>query len=145
MRGGNVKKSTVDMDAHDMPMLKRAAKSENILVPIDWKIERSAIVDIGPKTARLFRDVIKNAHTVVWSGPMGFIEKAKFRKGNMAIAKAIASNRQAFSVVGGGETVMFLKKYKLDKKISFVSTGGGAMLDFLAGEQLPGIEALRVK
>ncbi|MFZ1074933.1 MAG: phosphoglycerate kinase, partial [Minisyncoccia bacterium] len=62
---------------------------------------------------------------------------------SIAIARAIGRNRHAFSVSGGGETVMFLKKYKLDKKCSFISTGGGAMVDFLAGKKLPGIEALK--
>jgi len=81
--------------------------------------------------------------TVIWSGPMGFIEKKKFAKGNLAVAKAIAANKEAFTLTGGGETVMFLKKAKLDRKFSFISTGGGAMLDFLAGEPLPGIEALK--
>ena len=93
--------------------------------------------------ASVFCEKLKKAGTVIWSGPMGVFEKKKFSYGTLAIAKAIARNKKAFSVVGGGETVAFLKKYKLDKKFSFVSTGGGAMLDFLAGEKLPGIEALK--
>ena len=74
---------------------------------------------------------------------MGLIERKKFEHGNLAVAKAIAANRRAFSLTGGGETVAFLKKHKLDKKFSFISTGGGAFLEFLAGEKLPAIEALK--
>lgn len=74
---------------------------------------------------------------------MGFIEKKKFAAGNLIVAKAIAANRRAFSLTGGGETVAFLKEHKLDKKFSFLSTGGGAFLEFLAGEKLPAIEALK--
>ncbi len=142
LRGVNVKKSKIDTDAHDAPFLRSAAHDKHVLTPVDWKIKRGAILDIGPKTAKLFVEKIKTAKTILWSGPMGFIEDAKYRKGNLAVAKAIAANRGAFSVTGGGETVMFLKKYKLDRKFSFISTGGGAMLDFLAGEALPGIAAL---
>lgn len=143
LRGMNVKKSKIDTDAHDAPFLRSASHDKHVLTPVDWKIKRAMILDIGPKTAKLFVEKIKTAKTILWSGPMGLIEDAKFRKGNLAIAKAIAANRSAFSVTGGGETVMFLKKYKLDRKFSFISTGGGAMLDFLAGEALPGIAALQ--
>ncbi len=143
LRGVNVKKSKIDTDAHDAAFLRSAAHDKHVLTPTDWKIKRAMILDIGPKTAKLFAEKLKTAKTILWSGPMGLIEKAPFRKGNLAIAKAIAANRQAFSVTGGGETVMFLKKYKLDKKFSFISTGGGAMLDFLAGEELPGIAVLQ--
>ncbi len=71
------------------------------------------------------------------------IDRKPYDRGSAAIARAIAKNKHAFSVAGGGETVMFLKKIKLDKKFSFISTGGGAMMEFLAGEKLPGIEALK--
>ncbi|MEY4731355.1 MAG: hypothetical protein RL681_301 [Candidatus Parcubacteria bacterium] len=145
LRGVNVKKSIIDTDAHDTPFLRSAAHDKHVLTPVDWKIKRAMILDIGPKTVKLFTEKIRSAKTILWSGPMGLIEDAKFRKGNLALAKAVAANRGVFSVTGGGETVMFLKKYKLDRKFSFISTGGGAMLDFLAGESLPGIEALKRK
>jgi phosphoglycerate kinase len=102
-----------------------------------------AILDIGEKTAREYATIISDARTILWAGPMGMIEKKEFEKGNLAVAKAIAKNQDALSITGGGETVTFLKKHKLDKKFSFISTGGGAMLEFLAGKKLPGIEALR--
>jgi len=73
---------------------------------------------------------------------LGLFEKRRFEKGSMAIARAIVSNKKCFSLAGGGETVMFLRKYGFFDKFNFVSTGGGAMLEFLAGEKLPGIEAL---
>ena len=84
------------------------------------------------------------AKTIIWNGPLGDIRRKRFEKGTVEIAKSIASNKRAFIIVGGGETVMFLKKLKLDKKINFISTGGGAMLDFLAGKKLPGIKALEI-
>lgn len=116
---------------------------KNIFLPIDYVVEGNTIFDVGVKTVKFFAGKIKNARTVIWNGPVGVIEKKEFHKGTLGIARAIAKNRRAFSVVGGGETVMFLKKYGLDKKFSFVSTGGGAMLEYLAGEKLPGIKALK--
>ena len=101
------------------------------------------MLDIGPESERIFAGVLKHAKTFVWNGPFGAIEEKRFRYGTLAIVHAITNNRRAFKVAGGGETVMFLKRYKLDKKFDFISTGGGAMLEFLAGKKLPGIEALK--
>ncbi len=143
LRGIDVKKSLVDKSVSDLPELKRILKYKNLFLPMDWRMEKNAILDIGPKTIRLYTRKLKNAKTIIWAGPMGYIEKKKFAHGNLAVARAIALNRRAFSVTGGGETVMFLKKHKLDKKFSFLSTGGGAMLEFLAGKKLPGVEALK--
>ncbi len=143
VRGIDVKKSKVDDDIHDKPLLKKIANHPTVIVPIDVRMKNDAILDIGPHTEKLFARYIKSARTIVWSGPLGFIEDKKFSHGNLSVARAIAANRKAFTVAGGGETVMFLKKYHLDKKFSFISTGGGAMLGFLAGEKLPGIEALK--
>lgn len=110
--------------------------------PVDFRKENGTIKDIGDKTEKLFSGKIKEAKTIIWNGPVGDIGRKEFRSGTQAIARAIAKNNAAFTVVGGGETVMFLKNLKLDKKIDFISTGGGAMLDFLAGKALPGIRAL---
>jgi phosphoglycerate kinase len=98
--------------------------------------------DIGPKTIKLFKEKISKAKTIFWSGPLGKIEKKQFQKGTKEIAKAIAKS-QAFSVVGGGETIDFIRDLNLEEKFSHLSTGGSAMLAFLAGEKLPGIEALK--
>ena len=143
LRGMDVKRSLVDEESGDLKELKKFASDQKIFLPVDYVMEKGAILDIGPKTVSLYAKKLKNARTIIWSGPMGQIEKKKFEKGNLAVACAIAANRKAFSVTGGGETVMFLKKHKLDKKFSFISTGGGALLDFLAGKKLPGIEALK--
>lgn len=142
LRGTDVRRSLVDDVDGDLSELKRFARHPKIVLPADWIMENNAILDIGPKTAKLFASKLKIARTILWSGPMGQIEKKRFEKGNLAVARAIAGNRKAFSLTGGGETVMFLKKRKLDGKFSFISTGGGALLDFLAGKKLPGIAAL---
>lgn len=101
------------------------------------------ILDIGPETESLFNDIIKNAKTVIWNGPMGFFETDAFSHGTKAIAQIIAEQDDLFSVVGGGETIALIDKMGLFDKFSHVSSGGGAMLAFLAGDVLPGIEALR--
>jgi phosphoglycerate kinase len=148
LKGMDVKKSIKDSDPKELATLKKIAAYKNVVLPTDfvWGDDgggkNSAILDVGPKTARAFGKKIADARTIIWSGPLGFIEKKQYAKGSIAVAHAIAKNRRAFSVSGGGETVMFLKRYKLDKKFSFISTGGGAMVDFLAGKKLPGIEAL---
>jgi phosphoglycerate kinase len=143
LKGMDVKKSLREQDPKTLAILAPLAKQSNIVLPTDFSWSKGAILDIGPKTAALFAEKIAAARTIIWSGPLGLIEKKAYAKGSIAVAQAIGRNKRAFSVSGGGETVMFLKKYKLDKKFSFISTGGGAMIDFLAGEKLPGIEALK--
>ena len=111
-------------------------------MPIDYLWKNDMILDIGRKTEALFGKKIGAAKTILWSGPLGLIDTKPCDRGSRSIAAAIAKNRKALSVAGGGETVMFLKRIHQDKKFTFISTGGGAMLDFLAGEKLPGIKAL---
>lgn len=118
-------------------------KFPKVLWPVDFLYEKGVIRDIGPKSIKKFQGEIKKARTIIWNGPLGNINKKKFEKGTRKIAKSVAANKKAFKLVGGGETVMYLKKLKLDKKFDFVSTGGGAMLDFLAGKKLPGLEVLK--
>lgn len=117
-------------------------KLPKVLWPKDFKKENEVIRDIGNESIRLFKKEIKSAKTIIWNGPLGNILDKRFQDGTKEIAKAVAGNKKAFKVIGGGETVMFLRKLKLEKKIDFISTGGGAMLDFLAGKKLPGIAAL---
>ncbi len=153
LKGMDVKKSIKDSDSKELAVLKKIAAYKNVVLPTDFVWgnagggngggKNSAILDVGPKTVRAFDKKIAAARTIIWSGPLGLIEKPAYTKGSIAIARAIGKNKKAFSISGGGETVMFLKQYKLDKNFSFISTGGGAMLDFLAGKKLPGIEALR--
>ena len=101
------------------------------------------IFDIGPETVKFFKEIIKNAKTILWSGPVGMYEDKRFETGTKEIAEAIIRNYSAFKVAGGGDTVSALKKLNLMEKFDFLSTGGGAMLEFLAGNNLPGIEVLQ--
>lgn len=116
--------------------------TENEIVPADW-----AGVDIGPKTILEFQNILKTARTVVWNGPMGVFEIDKFSKGTLAIAEMLAdiTDKGATTVVGGGDSVAALAKANKTNKVSHVSTGGGASLEFLGGIKLPGIEALSEK
>ena len=113
-----------------------------IIAPIDSLSEQGKDLDIGPKTLNLFKQEIFQAKTIFWSGQLGLTEQKKFSKGSLEMAKAIIKSG-AYSIVGGGDTIAFLGKNNLRDKFDFVSTGGGAMLVFLSGEKLPGIEALK--
>lgn len=120
----------------------RLAKNKKVEALRDWLWDENKILDIGPQTIEDFIGHIAQAKTVFWNGPMGQLEDTRYANGSIAIARAIAKSK-AFSVVGGGETTQLIRSLGLQKKISFLSTGGGAMLEFLAGKKLPGIEALR--
>ncbi len=101
------------------------------------------MLDVGQETSRAFSEIISNSKTIFWSGPLGLFENPKFAKGTKDLAETIAKTKGAFSVAGGGETIAALAKFNLLDKFSFISTGGGAMLAFLAGEPMPGLEALK--
>jgi phosphoglycerate kinase len=101
-------------------------------------------VDIGPKTIELFAGEISKAKSVIWNGPMGIFEKPPFDKGTVALAKAVAASG-ALSVVGGGDSEKAIKAAGVSDKISHISTGGGASLEFLSGIELPGVAALSDK
>lgn len=105
--------------------------------------QNKMILDIGPETAKLYEKIINLAGTVIWNGPMGKVEGKEGQEGTRRIGEAIA-NSTAFKVVGGGDTVAALKKFGLLAKMDYVSTGGGAMLEFLAKGTLPGIDALKL-
>ena len=102
-------------------------------------------VDIGHKTVALYVTEIAAAKTIVWNGPMGVFEIDPFAEGTVAIARAVASNRAAVSIVGGGDSVAAVQAAGVAGKISHISTGGGASLEFLEGKKLPGVEALTDK
>ncbi len=109
---------------------------ENEKIPRDW-----VCLDIGPETVRFFSEEIRTAKTIVWNGPMGVFEMKPFSQGTFGIAKAVADS-SAFSVVGGGDSVAAVNQAGVAERISHISTGGGASLEFLEGKKLPGIEAL---
>lgn len=111
-------------------------------VPIRSLDKRDVIYDIGPKTQVLFRRLIKLGQTLIWNGPMGLAEKKKFSRGTSAVARALAQKR-GHVLIGGGDTAAFIMRAGLLKKFKYVSTGGGAMLAYLAGEKLPGLEAIK--
>lgn len=99
------------------------------------------VLDIGPITVKNFASEIEKALTIVWNGPMGVFEKEAFKTGTMAIAGAVA-NSHAFSVIGGGDSVRAVKQAGVSEKVSYISTGGGAFMEFMEGKVLPGIAAL---
>ncbi|MCI4410438.1 MAG: phosphoglycerate kinase [Thiotrichales bacterium] len=102
------------------------------------------IFDIGPKAAQELVDIIMNAGTVVWNGPVGVFEFDQFGEGTKAIAMAIA-NTKAFTLAGGGDTIAAIQKYDIEDKVSYISTGGGAFLEFLEGKQLPAVAILEAR
>lgn len=122
-------------------------KLPKLIWPEDAKRHGKFIWDIGPFTVNYYADVIGKAKTIIWNGPPGFFEKKGFKEGTIGIWKAVLKNKKAHIVIGGGETAASLSllktnSYKLKANL-FISTGGGAMLEYLSGKKLPGIEALK--
>ena len=113
--------------------------SGKVVLPTDFIDER---LDIGAKTLERFKNILTLSKTIVWNGPMGKFEEERYAKGSYEILQTVLAS-QAYTVVGGGETVAILEKYKAMKKVDFVSTGGGSMLAYLSGERMPGIEVLK--
>jgi phosphoglycerate kinase len=113
-------------------------KDADAVVPDDM------IFDIGPRSARMLADKIKAAGTIVWNGPVGVFEFDQFGQGTETIAHAIADSR-AFSIAGGGDTLAAIAKYGITDKVSYISTGGGAFLEFLEGNKLPAVEILEAR
>jgi len=102
------------------------------------------IFDIGPKSALAIAKIIENAGTVVWNGPVGVFEFDQFGEGTKVIAMAIA-NTKAFTLAGGGDTIAAIQKYDIEDKIDYISTAGGAFLEFLEGKKLPAVEILELR
>lgn len=109
-------------------------------IPADWQA-----LDIGPKTAELYREVIQKSKLVIWNGPMGVFEMDKFAGGTKAVAEALAASEHTYSVIGGGDSAAAVEKFHLADKMSHISTGGGASLEFMEGKALPGVVALNDK
>lgn len=166
-QGGKIGKSLCEEDKLDLALtVLEKAKANNVKVylPVDAvnadKFEADANtslskinetpegwmgLDIGQETINIYTELIQNSRTILWNGPMGVFEMDKFAKGTSAIAKAIAeaTSKGAYSLIGGGDSVAAINKNKLGDKVSYVSTGGGAMLEYMEGKELPGIKAIR--
>lgn len=161
-------KSLVEEDRIDMAkaaLEKAKAKGVTLLLPIDnvladafdanaktqlWDCDKNFPadwqgLDIGPKSVAAIEKVVASAKTIVWNGPAGVFEFDKFAVGTNAIAKAVAANKAATSIIGGGDSVSAINKTGLASQITHISTGGGASLEFLEGKKLPGVEALTAK
>jgi len=138
--GLDIRNSLFDPDA--IPPIKKYLHNQKIILPSDFRANKDKILDIGPRTTVEFISLVKKSKTIIWNGPVGLFEKKGFERGSYQLAKAVARNR-GFTLVGGGETTTIILKLGLENKIKFVSTGGGAMLDYLSGKKLPGIEILK--
>jgi phosphoglycerate kinase len=165
--GGNIGSSLCEEDKLDLAKeLIEKAKSMgvNLLLPVDnvaadefGNDAQTALtsvnevpegwmgLDIGPESIKLFSEAIAASKTILWNGPMGVFEMSNYQKGTKSIAEAIseATAKGAFSLVGGGDSVAAVNKYDMKDKVSYVSTGGGAMLEYIEGKELPGIKAIR--
>jgi phosphoglycerate kinase len=166
-QGGKIGSSLVEDDYLDVALsILEKAKANNtvICLPTDTKVADNFSndanikvfpiseiadgwmgLDIGEKTAEEFCEIIKKSATILWNGPMGVFEMENFQQGTISVANAIveATKKGAFSLIGGGDSVAAINKYNLADKVSYVSTGGGAMLEYLEGIELPGIAAIR--
>ena len=166
-QGGEIGNSLCESDKLDLALdiLKKAKeKGVNVYIPTDAvnadafdanantnisKTDKTPEgwmgLDIADETIKTFSDVIENSKTILWNGPMGVFEMEKFAKGTSSVAQAIAkaTAKGAFSLIGGGDSVAAINKNKLADKVSYVSTGGGAMLEYMEGKELPGIKAIR--
>ena len=121
-----------------------AADAPATVKPVDRVDAQDMILDIGPQTAARYTALIAQAGTVVWNGPVGVFEFDAFGKGTETLARAIAASK-AFSIAGGGDTLAAVEKYGVEDRISYISTGGGAFLEFLEGKELPAVAALQAR
>ncbi|HCT29432.1 MAG TPA: phosphoglycerate kinase [Bacteroidales bacterium] len=166
-QGGKIGKSLCEEDKLELALeiLKKAKeKGVNVYLPVDavnadafdananTQVQKIDVtpdgwmgLDIASETIKMFGEVIENSKTILWNGPMGVFEMEKFSNGTKAIAQSVAkaTEKGAFSLVGGGDSVAAVNKLNLADKISYVSTGGGAMLEYMEGKELPGVKAIR--
>ncbi|MBA4144564.1 MAG: phosphoglycerate kinase [Cytophaga sp.] len=164
--GGNIGNSLVELDKLDLAkelIQKAKAKGVDLLLPIDsitadkfaadantGTANNHAIpdgmmgLDIGPQAIDVFSKVVEGSKTILWNGPMGVFEMEKFEKGTKSIAEAVvrATEKGAFSLIGGGDSAAAVAKFGFEEKVSYVSTGGGALLEYFEGKALPGVKAL---
>ena len=164
--GGSIGSSLVEQDKLELALSlldKAKNKDVRIVLPVDAiladKFDANANskssdireipdgwmgLDIGEKSIKLFVDVIQNSKTILWNGPVGVFEFDKFAAGTKAVAEAIANatSKGAFSLIGGGDSAAAINKFKLADRVSYVSTGGGALLEYMEGKELPGVKAI---
>ena len=121
-----------------------AEDAEHRVADVNDVADDEMILDVGPKTAAQLAAIIKEAGTIVWNGPVGVFEMAPFANGTREMAEAIAeaTDRGAFSIAGGGDTISAITTFNITKRISYISTGGGAFLEFLEGRTLPAVAIL---
>ena len=160
-KGEGTGKSLVEEDKIELAKSLLASAGSKLHLPVDHVVasefkagaENSVVetipdgmiaLDIGPKTIALYEEFVRRAKTIIWNGPMGVFEMPPFDKGTLALAHAVAAS-DAVSVVGGGDSEKAIKTAGVSDKISHVSTGGGASLEFLSGIELPGVAALTEK
>ncbi len=165
-KGGNIGKSLVEEDKLDLAkslIEKAKAKKVNLILPVDSIIadtfsndakteisQNNSIkddwmgLDIGPEAVKTFSKIIEKSKTILWNGPMGVFEMEKFEKGTKAIAEAVvkATKNGAFSLIGGGDSAAAVSKFNFEDEVSYVSTGGGALLEYMEGKELPGVKAI---
>jgi phosphoglycerate kinase len=165
-QGGSIGKSLVEADKLDLAnslIAKAKAKGVNLLLPTDSIIadnfsndanteiaQNDSIkdgwmgLDIGPASIKAFSKVVKESKTILWNGPMGVFEMEKFEQGTKAIAEAVvkATENGAFSLIGGGDSAAAVAKFNFTNEVSYVSTGGGALLEYMEGKELPGVKAI---
>ncbi len=139
-KGQDMGSSVVDHEAHEL-LAGVDLNDSRLVLPKDFVIFDNKILDIGDETMTHYVDIIKKATMIIWNGPLGLFENPVFAKGTNEIAQAIVAS-SAVTTIGGGDTISAVDKIGLLDKFNFVSTGGGAMLAFLAGNKLPGLEAL---
>mgnify|MGYP003574974753 CR=1 FL=1 len=165
-KGGNIGKSLVEEDKLELAnslVEKAKSKGVDLLLPHDSIIADAFSndanvdvadnydisdgwmgLDIGPDTVSKFMDVISSSKTILWNGPMGVFEMEKFENGTRSVAEAVveATRRGAFSLIGGGDSAAAVSKFGFEEQVSYVSTGGGALLEYMEGKELPGVKAI---
>jgi phosphoglycerate kinase len=139
---GDGKRILLPVDVVCAPSVDAEGAQRATTYDVDEVPEGMAIVDIGPRTVALYRDAIREARTVFWNGPVGVFEVPEFATGTKAIARFMAENRAATTVVGGGESVQAVTEAGLADRMTHVSTGGGASLELIEGKTLPGVAAI---
>ncbi|NTD95617.1 phosphoglycerate kinase [Agrobacterium tumefaciens] len=166
-QGGEIGTSLLEADKQELSLElieKAKAKGVNLILPVDTVIadkfandaDKKDVdsgqipadwmgLDIGPKSVALFQEVIKNSKTLLWNGPMGVFEMENFQAGTKAVADAVVAatkDNGAFSLIGGGDSAAAIAKFGMEDKVSYVSTGGGALLEYMEGKELPGVKAI---